>query len=157
MRHLAPVMIAVVLSACAPVAVRDIHDRKLSDVESLASTGDRVAIHDLCYRYKYGEEAPLNYQKALPWCSKAAALGIDSAQVLLGEMYYNGQGVKQDYAAARALYQAAADQEHPHALLMLFYIYSEGLGVTRDQPLAESYLALAADLGYTKAIELRGR
>ena len=44
------------------------------------------------------------------WCEKAAAQGNVQAQTVLGLLYYQGKGVKQDYTKARAWWEKAAAQ-----------------------------------------------
>lgn len=132
-------------------------NRSLQEVRILSSVGNLEAIHDLCYRYKYGIKASLDLKEAFNWCSKAAARGVSSAQVLLAEMYYYGEGVEKNYKQALFWYSAAAAQDHAHALLMLFYIYSEGSGVTPDKALAMRFLQAAADSGYQSAIDEMGK
>ena len=147
-------IITAMLSACASTStVTDVHDQPLSIVTRLAASGDAEAVHDLCYRFKYGRGASLNYQAALKWCREGAALDIDSSQVLLAEMYYNGQGTPVNFAEALNWYQAAAAQGHEHALLMLYHMYSDGSGTPRDRKRALSYLQKAADAGYQLAID----
>ena len=49
-------------------------------------------------------------KKAFELYKKSANQGYAQAQFNLGNMYYKGQGVKQDYKKARELWQKLADQ-----------------------------------------------
>ena len=49
------------------------------------------------------------YDEARRYYTRAAELGNVDAMWVLGILYENGQGVKQDYVQARAWYQKAAD------------------------------------------------
>ncbi|WP_133477617.1 tetratricopeptide repeat protein [Cognatilysobacter segetis] len=144
---------AMLLASAARAATADLSNAPLADVEALALDGRRDAMHALCYRHKYGIDAPQDFGKALRWCSVAAVVGVDSSQVLLAEMFHDGDGVPQDFGRARQWYEAGAEQGHPHALLMLFYMYDGGGGVEVDRPRALRYLERAAADGYEKAVE----
>jgi uncharacterized protein len=146
--------VSFLLVGCASVpADTDVHELPLSSAKKLARAGNKEAVHDLCYRFIYGRGAQLDYQQAIKWCNQGAALGVDSSQTLLAEIYYFGHGTPIDYAQALSWYQAAAAQDHPHALLMLYYMYTDGKGVSPNKNLALSYLQQAADAGYQAAID----
>jgi TPR repeat protein len=66
-------------------------------------------------------------------------------------MYANGQGVRQDYAAAASWYLKAADQGDTAAQLNLGGMYSKGQGVPRDYVAAASWFRRAADQGNAAA------
>jgi len=50
----------------------------------------------------------------------------------LGELYYYGKGVIQDYGKAREWYQKAADAGNTHAMNELGLLYAKGLGGAQD-------------------------
>ena len=50
--------------------------------------------------YAHGEGVPLAYKQAATWHSEAAVQGYADAQLNLGVMYRDGQGVPPDYAQA---------------------------------------------------------
>ncbi len=58
--------------------------------------------------------------------------GYASAQDNIGLMYYNGQGVTQDYGQAVALCLKAANQGFAHAQYDLGVLYHNGQGVPRN-------------------------
>jgi TPR repeat protein len=154
MKLLCSLLLTVLLSACASMPPEgDVHELSLRTVTEIAEAGNGEAIHDLCYRYIYGRGAKLDYDEALNWCKKGAALGIDSSEVLLAEIYYNGHGTPVNYSEALSWYQAAAAQGHPHALLMLYHMYNDGTGTASNRDLALSYLQEAANDGYQLAID----
>ena len=131
-----------------------VHEKSLEEATSLANAGNSEAVHDLCYRDIYGRNAEKNSQKALQWCSYGAALGIDSSQVLLAELYYGGNGTPESNDNALYWYKKAADQGHEHAFLMLYFIYKEGHGVVTDMDVAEKYLQQAVAAGYEPALKV---
>ena len=83
--------------------------------------------------------------RAVSACRRLADKGDVSAQNNLGYMYYNGQGVPQDYAEATTWYRKAADQGYLDAQYRLGVMYYKGLGVTQDDTQAESWFRKAAD------------
>jgi hypothetical protein len=87
---------------------------------------------------------------------RGAELGDAEAQNNLGNMYYVGQGVEQDYAEALRLYELAAEQGYASAQNNLGYMYSEGLGVEQDYAEALRLRTLAAEQGNAKAQSLLG-
>ena len=56
--------------------------------------------NDLGRLYWLGEVVRTDYEQALYWYQKAAEGELEQAQYNLGAMYYNGQGVIQDYQQA---------------------------------------------------------
>ncbi len=66
-------------------------------------------------------------------------------------MYYNGEGVSQDFAEAVRLYQLSAAQGYPTALRHLgsFHECGEGVPRSKDEAIRLYRRALAA--GYTDA------
>ena len=93
---------------------------------------------------------------------KAAKQGDAFAQFNLGVMYYNGDGVPQDYSEAAKWYRKAAEQGHAKAQSNLGVMYADGKGVPKDYVKAYMWLEVAvtqasfevADLqGYINAIE----
>ena len=59
----------------------------------------------------------------------AADQGHARAKYNLGVMYYNGQGVAQDYSAAMKWFRMAADQGHAQAQYNIGNMYCKGQGV----------------------------
>jgi len=74
---------------------------------------------------------------------KLAGQGDAESQSRLGYMYYQGQGVPQDYAAALKWYRLAAAQGYARAQYRLGYMYAHGEGVPQDQVQAHKWLTLA--------------
>ncbi len=65
----------------------------------------------------------------------------------LAEMYFQGDGVKQDYSEAARWYLIAADQRDAYAQGKLGYLYDVGRGVRRDYGQATRWYELAANQG----------
>jgi len=155
MRLLKLLVTGCFIAGCTPAPSTDMHDAPIDFVVSEANEGNSAAIHNLCYRYKYGKRAKLDYGLARQWCAKGALLGANSSKTLLAEMHYYGEGGPVDFSAARLLYESAASHGHNHARLMLYFLYHKGQGVSVDDSVAMNYLNLAADAGYEKAVIVR--
>jgi TPR repeat protein len=82
---------------------------------------------------------------------RLAAQGNASAQNQLGQIYANGRGVAQDYAAARRWYEKAAVQGHGWALNQLGQLSADGLGVPQDYKKAREWWEQAAAHGVAQA------
>ena len=83
-----------------------------------------------------------------------AEQGVAKAQYNLGECYYEGIGVPQDYKQAVYWYSKAAEQGLAEAQYNLGLCYDEGKGVTPDYKQAVYWLSKAAKQGYADAQEL---
>ena len=80
-----------------------------------------------------------------------ANAGDAIAQERLGIMYYNGEGVPQDYVEAVRWYRLAADQGLAAAQLDLGVMYDRGRGVPQDYVEAVRWYRLAVDQGFAAA------
>ena len=80
-----------------------------------------------------------------------AEQGAANAQNDLGVMYYNGEGVPQDYVEAVRWYRLAADQGFAAAQLNLGVMYDRGGGVPQDYVEAVRWYRLAVDQGLVAA------
>ena len=76
-----------------------------------------------------------------------AKQGDAKAQDTLGDCYYNGEGVEQDYMEAVKWYRKAADQGNSDAQAMLGYCYLYGLGVEENINEAVKRFRKLADQG----------
>ena len=76
-----------------------------------------------------------------------AEQGDADAQFRLGQMYYLGWGVSQDYEEARKWYRKAADQGHAEAQLLLGVMYDNGWGVLNDNVTAHMWFSVASANG----------
>jgi TPR repeat protein len=88
-----------------------------------------------------------DYQKALEIWKPLAEKGSTAAQLSLGAMYEQGQGVAQDYAEAARWYGRAAAGGHASAQYNLALLYETGRGVPRDLEKAAYWFRKAAEQG----------
>ena len=84
-----------------------------------------------------------------------AEQGGADAQEMLGDMYYFGQGVPQDYAKAAHWIRKAAEQGDADGQFMLGYMYTEGEGLPQDVVQAYAWYNLAAAAVHEDAREER--
>ena len=85
--------------------------------------------------------------EAVRWYQLAAHQGDARAQVSLGFMYSNGNGVPQDYSKAMRWYQLAADQGNASAQTSLGFMYKYSSGVPQDYVSAHMWLNIASANG----------
>ena len=76
-----------------------------------------------------------------------AEQGNGGAQGLLGYMYYNGEGVVQNYQEAAKWTKLAAEQGFVEAQVNLSEMYRKGDGVAQDTREAFKWIKLAAEQG----------
>ncbi len=92
-----------------------------------------------------------DYATALREWRPLAEQGNANAQLLLGLMYDNGQGVPQDYAEALQWYRKAAEQGIAKAQFNLGIMYDNGQGVSQDYAEALQWYRKAAEQGHASA------
>lgn len=83
-----------------------------------------------------------------------AEAGEASAQLDLGMIYWDGEGVEQDYARAVQLFRQAADQGNAIAQSNLAYAYYNADGVENDDNAAMYWAGLSAAQGDEVAMRL---
>src|SRR5208282_6041829 len=93
-----------------------------------------------------------DFANALPLLQKAAAGGNTSAMNKLGDLYYDGKGVAQDYGKSREWYQKAADAGNAVAMTNLGWLYENGKGVAQDYDKAREWYQKGGDAGNTDAM-----
>jgi TPR repeat protein len=93
----------------------------------------------------------------MSWYRKSADQGDPGGQLALSAMYYSGQGVPRDMAAAASWLKKAADQGFANAQLLLGIMYEDGSGVLQDYILAHMWFNLAVTGGEEAAASNRDR
>ncbi len=119
--------------------------------QKAADGGDVHAKNHISILYQEGLE-----QKdavLLEYYKKASGLDYVDAAYQLGNMYFTGQGVEQDYGKALKLYRNAAELgRNTNAMTRIGYMYGEGQGVKQDYEKAIEWFQKAADMGNTAAM-----
>jgi TPR repeat protein len=97
-------------------------------------------------------------EDAIKYYRQAAAAGNLDGMFGLGGMLAAGDGAKQDFAQAKALFEKAAERGHAPSVHGLAQAYMLGeLGIPEDQRKgaeALKWITRAADLGFVRALEL---
>jgi hypothetical protein len=91
------------------------------------------------------EEQTENFEISDP--RRKAEQGDAEGQYNLGMLYYEGHGVRQDYATARQWWEQAAAQGNAAAQYNLGMLYRKGRGVPQDDVQARQWYAKAAAQG----------
>jgi TPR repeat protein len=104
----------------------------------------------------WGDEGLSAYQKgdyptAFALFKRSAEQGDPLAQVNLGVMYHNGQGVPKNYREAARWYRKAAEQGNATAQLNLGIMYDNGHGVKQDHVEAGRWYRRSAEQGNAAA------
>ena len=97
-----------------------------------------------CYDEKKSKEA-------MKWYIKAAEKGDASAMTNIGNMYFSGDGVIQDYSEAMEWFKKAIAKDEPSAMVMLATMYSAGIGVKKNIEGARKLYRKAAKSGNESA------
>lgn len=92
-----------------------------------------------------------DYKKAFKYLSLASEKNDGDGSYYLGEMYYNGRGVSQDYKKAMENYikvtkaPRSTGSYYRDAVLQIYLMYQQGKGVKRDKKIAQEWLGKAKD------------
>ena len=73
------------------------------------------------------------------------------AQYLLGNIYYIGRGVDNNYSTALEWYRKAAEQGHANAQHNLGLMYENGYGVDKNLSTAVEWYRKAVEQGHANA------
>lgn len=82
----------------------------------------------------------------------SAELNDSIAFSFLGDFYYYGYGVKQDYVKAKEYYEKSADQNYSYSFYSLGLLYLNGYGVKQDYKKAKEYLEKSAEQNNSDAL-----
>lgn len=116
----------------APDPLRD-DDRAMSLLRKAANRGFAPAQVQIGRLYVEGKLVDQNYHRAVEWFTLATLLSNNpDAHFYLGEAYFRGLGVPQDYGAAVPHYKSAASGGHPIAQYIIGTMYEAGWGVRQD-------------------------
>ncbi len=97
-----------------------------------------------------------DYARAAKLLRPLAEQGNANAQLNLGVMYENGQGVLQEYREAAKWYRLAAEQGNVPAQANLGVIYRNGQGVLQNYQEALKWTRLSAEQGNALAQSILG-
>ncbi|KAK3815786.1 MAG: hypothetical protein JOS17DRAFT_820855 [Linnemannia elongata] len=129
-----------------PQALLDNLTLTVRDLPALAHSSNG---RGLSSRAPQSESATTNALKErdLVQLSIGASQGNTSAQVALGDVYSDGEGVPQDHQSAMDWYLMAANQGDPTGQRRVGFLYHGGLGVLQSYSTALEWFIKAADQG----------
>ncbi|MCW8915874.1 MAG: sel1 repeat family protein [Magnetovibrio sp.] len=119
------------------------YEKALSQMTSLAVTGDMQAQHYVGYMHAYGKGTLKDYQEASRWYCRAALQGNAKSMANIGRMYVNGAGVEPNPQTANWWYQHAAQLGDPIAQVNLGMNHLDGEGTAEDATKAYTWLSIA--------------
>jgi len=135
--------------ALTKLSARADGENRLALVLKAAELGCDQAQYDLglwYLHYTSTDYVQKDYAQAAFWLEKAAEQGNMDAQLKLGLMYLEGQGVPQDDDVALAWIRKSAEQEHEWAYSQLGMMYLEGRSVSQSDEEAAACFLKAAKL-----------
>jgi TPR repeat protein len=100
----------------------------INDAMELAKIGDAEAQANLGIMLQSRGQ----YKQAAYWYQQAAQAGVANAEYNMGTLYFNGEGVPQDYAKAHQWFMRAARRGNKNAEFQLAMTYFTGQGVNKD-------------------------
>lgn len=129
----------------------------------LASAGQHAPVEEVTQVKRESERAEVFFQEGQRACSAGEMLqayelyrqaaGLDHApsQCILGEAYYKGEFMPQDYAQAVKWFRKAARQGNAEAQNWLGVCYSQGHGVKQNYEKAAEWYRKSAQMGNAEA------
>ncbi len=121
--------------------------------QTVTTTAPVESIDTSQYSIDEGRRALLDndHEQALYHFEPLARAGNTEAQSLLGNMYYNGQGVEQDYGESFLWYHLAAEQGNKNAQYLVGNMYLLGEGVKQDNEQAAYWYGKSSAQGHIAA------
>ena len=139
-------------------------------IAPLAEQGNASAQNYLGFMYHKGLGVLQDHQEAVKWLLKSAEQknpnaqrlirasyhklhkevaeqGDSYAQRFLGDSYYLGLGVTQDYAEAAKWYKKAAEQGDSVSQIILGAMYEKGKGISKDFVEAYKWFSISGETG----------
>ena len=123
---------------------------KGSCVKHIDDTKSKVLYLTVVSKYTQDNNFDINIKNLLNLTNLDTINNVE-LQYYLAKMYYNGQGVTQDYSKAAQYYKLSADQGDADAQNNLALMYYYERCVKQDYKKASKYYKLAADQGNAQA------
>ncbi len=98
-----------------------------------------------------------DYTEALTHWQELSGKGHAHSQLMIGSLYFNGEGVAQDYSEAERWFEKAASNGSADAALQLAEMYANGAGVSQDARKSKRWSALAGELSVKDGIECHSK
>ena len=144
-----PVIISKILVGSHEVRIRKSGYQDY--VTTVAVSEERTSEINAVLKKGSNETSPSDGDTSVATYIDKANKGEAWAQNNLGDCYYLGDGVEQDYTKAVALYLMAAAQGYAEAMCNLGYCYFNGEGVKQDYAMALQWWHKAAEQRFAEA------
>jgi len=92
-----------------------------------------------------------DHEEAMEYLLKASEMGWSDADVLIGQMYRDGNGVERDLDKCVQYLTKAADNGHNRAMVMLGDLYNDGKLMRKDPAKAYPWYLKSASVGNAKS------
>ncbi len=115
-----------------------------------AAQGRIDALMGIAFMYRSGKGVEANPKKALGYFVKAAKMGSSNACRIIGDIYFVGEGVEQDYEEAASWYKRV---HSGYTYCRLAQMYLCGQGVPQEKDTAMDYYRLAIANGDRNAAD----
>ena len=99
-----------------------------------------------------GEAFEKNPARAFKLLSQINNDTMVEKDLLLGEMYFTGEGTVRDYDKAFEIFKRLQQTQNTQVLYRLAYLYENGLGVTQDDEVAERLYKVLAQKGHAPSL-----
>lgn len=118
-----------------------------------ADDGNDIAQYEVGRMLYYGIGTNKDVSTSKEWLEKSSLQNNANAQVQLGTIYYDGNGLftLSDYKKALELFEKAVTNNHPDAYAMMGKMYRQGYGVKEDKKIAMDWLLKADAMGSNEA------
>ncbi len=117
---------------------------------------DYNTISQIADMHDRGNIFPCNPEESFRWHKRAAQLGDDYSQMIVGRRYRDGKGVRKSYRNAVSWLKRSAEQRNGSACFSLGYLYKKRDWKDKDDSKSFSYLKLAHKYGVTNAFSAIG-
>lgn len=104
-----------------------------------SDAGNAEAMHSAALMLRDGKGVAKSVEACILYLEKAANLGLQRSQLLLGDLYYEGKIVEKDDAKSIHWYEMAALTGNPRAQYMTATMYRDGLGTDQNKTKAEEW------------------
>lgn len=129
------------------------HEEAYKLFSQASARGHKMATYNKIWCMYYGKGTEKNNNQAYMELKELVEkIGFPHAQLLLGKMYYHGDGVEKDYNQA-VRYFEDAEEFSAEAKFYLGEIHLNGYGVLKNEKLGKDYIKKSAEERCKKAID----
>lgn len=131
------------------------HKKGVQYLEQAEKLNCPEACVNLGYFYNF-KSKNLDYSKGRYYYEKAIQLGSITAFLYMGNLYFFGVGVQQDFLQAKEWYEKAAEHDDADAFNVIGHLYHTGKGVAVNYTKAKEYFEKAVKKDHPNACNSLG-